>query len=233
MFNHVWWFFSLSLCFLLFVVATIPTTNKTNRRRYKILCANAIKEPCDPQKATQLILDAINLEPELYRMGNTKVLDAFGLLWNGVAVALYIIHRRKLSILQLFFSSNFFFFLFWYSNKISNINSLSLSLSLLSSYKESKLEEMKRIWLEDRKFLINPRCAMEPRSLRLFFARHIAAERGNFRLAFINIPDYSFLSDGNCFLILDFFFFFLLYRCFSSSPRLLLPRVLLHDDPSR
>lgn len=49
---------------------------------------------------------------------------------------------------------------------------------------------------------------MEPRSLRLFFARHIAAERGNFRLAFINIPDYSFLSDGNCFLILDFFFFF-------------------------
>lgn len=128
MFNHVWWFFSLSLCFLLFVVATIPTTNKTNRRRYKILCANAIKEPCDPQKATQLILDAINLEPELYRMGNTKVLDAFGLLWNGVAVALYIIHRRKLSILQLFFSSNFFFFLFWYSNKISNINSLSLFL---------------------------------------------------------------------------------------------------------
>lgn len=229
MFNHVWWFFSLSLCFLLFVVATIPTTNKTNRRRYKILCANAIKEPCDPQKATQLILDAINLEPELYRMGNTKVLDAFGLLWNGVAVALYIIHRRKLSI--LFFSSNFFF-LFWYNNKISNINSLSLSLSLLSSYKESKLEEMKRIWLEDRKFLINPRCAMEPRSLRLFFARHIAAKRGNFRLAFINIPDYSFLSDRNCFLILDFFFFFLLYRCFSSSPRLLLP-VLLHDDPSR
>lgn len=125
MFNHVWWFFSLSLCFLLFVVATIPTTNKTNRRRYKILCANAIKEPCDPQKATQLILDAINLEPELYRMGNTKVLDAFGLLWNGVAVALYIIHRRKLSI--LFFSSNFFF-LFWYNNKISNINSLSLFL---------------------------------------------------------------------------------------------------------
>lgn len=229
MFNHVWWFFSLSLCFLLFVVATIPTTNKTNRRRYKILCANAIKEPCDPQKATQLILDAINLEPELYRMGNTKVLDAFGLLWNGVAVALYIIHRRKLSILQLFFFSNFFSF--YFDNEIFNVS--SFSFSLLSSYKESKLEEMKRIWLEDRKFLINPRCAMEPRSLRLFFARHIAAERGNFRLAFINIPDYSFLSDGNCFLILDFFFFFLLYRCFSSSPRLLLPRVLLHDDPSR
>lgn len=139
MFNHVWWFFSLSLCFLLFVVATIPTTNKTNRRRYKILCANAIKEPCDPQKATQLILDAINLEPELYRMGNTKVLDAFGLLWNGVAVALYIIHRRKLSILQLFFFSNFFSF--YFDNEIFNVS--SFSFSLLSSYKESKLEEMK------------------------------------------------------------------------------------------
>lgn len=48
--------------------------------RYKILCANAIKEPCDPQKATQLILDAINLEPELYRMGNTKVFFRAGVL---------------------------------------------------------------------------------------------------------------------------------------------------------
>ncbi|XP_043589317.1 myosin heavy chain, muscle isoform X17 [Bombus pyrosoma] len=48
--------------------------------RYKILCANAIKEPCDPQKATQLILDAINLEPELYRMGLTKVFFRAGVL---------------------------------------------------------------------------------------------------------------------------------------------------------
>ncbi|XP_043518717.1 myosin heavy chain, muscle isoform X16 [Frieseomelitta varia] len=48
--------------------------------RYKILCANAIKEPCEPQKATQLILDAINLEPELYRMGLTKVFFRAGVL---------------------------------------------------------------------------------------------------------------------------------------------------------
>ncbi|XP_060814100.1 myosin heavy chain, muscle isoform X13 [Bombus pascuorum] len=48
--------------------------------RYKILCANAIKEPCDPQKATQLILEAINLEPELYRMGLTKVFFRAGVL---------------------------------------------------------------------------------------------------------------------------------------------------------
>ena len=53
--------------------------HKTNHRRYKILCANAIKEPCEPQKATQLILDGINLEPDQYRMGLTKVLDTFGL----------------------------------------------------------------------------------------------------------------------------------------------------------
>ena len=69
-------FFFVFIC----CAASQPYRNhKTNRHRYKILCANAIKEPCEPQKATQLILDAINLEPELYRMGLTKVLDAFGL----------------------------------------------------------------------------------------------------------------------------------------------------------
>ena len=66
--DHFCFFFDLSC-----------RNHKTNRHRYKILCANAIKEPSEPQKATQLILDAINLEPELYRMGLTKVLDAFGL----------------------------------------------------------------------------------------------------------------------------------------------------------
>lgn len=53
-------------------------TTTTQQHRYKILCANAIKEPCEPLKATQLILDAINLEPDQYRMGLTKVL---GYLW--------------------------------------------------------------------------------------------------------------------------------------------------------
>jgi len=46
-----------------------------HERRYKILCANAVSEPCEPQKATQIILDTINLESDQYRMGHTKVSD--------------------------------------------------------------------------------------------------------------------------------------------------------------
>lgn len=46
-----------------------------HERRYKILCANAVPESCEPQKATQIILDAINLESDQYRMGHTKVSD--------------------------------------------------------------------------------------------------------------------------------------------------------------
>ncbi|XP_025996505.1 myosin heavy chain, muscle isoform X24 [Solenopsis invicta] len=48
--------------------------------RYKILCANAVQEPCEPQKATQIILDAINLESDQYRMGHTKVFFRAGVL---------------------------------------------------------------------------------------------------------------------------------------------------------
>ena len=48
-----------------------------HERRYKILCANAVQEPCEPQKATQIILDAINLESDQYRMGHTKVSDTY------------------------------------------------------------------------------------------------------------------------------------------------------------
>lgn len=51
------------------------TTMVGHERRYKILCANAVPEPCDPQKATQIILDTINLESDQYRMGHTKVSD--------------------------------------------------------------------------------------------------------------------------------------------------------------
>lgn len=51
------------------------TTVVGHERRYKILCANAVQEPCEPQKATQIILDAINLESDQYRMGHTKVSD--------------------------------------------------------------------------------------------------------------------------------------------------------------
>ncbi|XP_025075686.1 myosin heavy chain, muscle isoform X19 [Pogonomyrmex barbatus] len=48
--------------------------------RYKILCANAVPEPCEPQKATQIILDTINLESDQYRMGHTKVFFRAGVL---------------------------------------------------------------------------------------------------------------------------------------------------------
>ncbi|KAM0725168.1 Myosin heavy chain, muscle [Formica fusca] len=48
--------------------------------RYKILCANAVQEPCDPQKATQIILETINLESDQYRMGHTKVFFRAGVL---------------------------------------------------------------------------------------------------------------------------------------------------------
>ncbi|XP_071578985.1 myosin heavy chain, muscle-like isoform X10 [Temnothorax nylanderi] len=48
--------------------------------RYKILCANAVREPCEPQKATQIILDTINLENDQYRMGHTKVFFRAGVL---------------------------------------------------------------------------------------------------------------------------------------------------------
>ncbi|XP_019882399.1 myosin heavy chain, muscle isoform X14 [Camponotus floridanus] len=48
--------------------------------RYKILCANAVQEPCEPQKATQIILDQINLESDQYRMGHTKVFFRAGVL---------------------------------------------------------------------------------------------------------------------------------------------------------
>jgi len=41
--------------------------------RYKILCAHDIKEPMEAQSATQFILDHINVAPEQYRMGHTKV----------------------------------------------------------------------------------------------------------------------------------------------------------------
>ncbi|XP_014480426.1 PREDICTED: myosin heavy chain, muscle isoform X8 [Dinoponera quadriceps] len=48
--------------------------------RYKILCAHAVQEPCEPQKATKIILEAINLESDQYRMGHTKVFFRAGVL---------------------------------------------------------------------------------------------------------------------------------------------------------
>lgn len=56
------------------------TRNTAAECRYKILCANAVPEPCEPQKATQIILETINLESDQYRMGHTKVSDSRGVL---------------------------------------------------------------------------------------------------------------------------------------------------------
>lgn len=41
--------------------------------RYKILAATQIKDGMTNEKAAQIILDAIQLDPEQYRMGKTKV----------------------------------------------------------------------------------------------------------------------------------------------------------------
>lgn len=41
--------------------------------RYKILAASKIKDSFTPEKAAQVILDHIQLDPEQYRMGKTKV----------------------------------------------------------------------------------------------------------------------------------------------------------------
>ncbi|XP_046620903.1 myosin heavy chain, muscle isoform X10 [Neodiprion virginianus] len=48
--------------------------------RYKILCAHLIKDPCEPKKAAQMILENINLEPDQYRLGLTKVFFRAGVL---------------------------------------------------------------------------------------------------------------------------------------------------------
>ncbi|XP_015512937.1 myosin heavy chain, muscle isoform X13 [Neodiprion pinetum] len=48
--------------------------------RYKILCAHLIKDPCEPKKAAQIILENINLEPDQYRLGLTKVFFRAGVL---------------------------------------------------------------------------------------------------------------------------------------------------------
>jgi len=60
-----------SKLFILFVYLTLK--NPVPYSRYKILCANLIKEPQDPLKTTQFILDYVNLDAQQYRMGHTKV----------------------------------------------------------------------------------------------------------------------------------------------------------------
>lgn len=43
------------------------------RIRYKILAASLIKDSYTPEKASQIILDLIQLDAEQYRLGKTKV----------------------------------------------------------------------------------------------------------------------------------------------------------------
>ncbi|XP_043470836.1 myosin heavy chain, muscle isoform X32 [Leptopilina heterotoma] len=48
--------------------------------RYKILCANKVKDNMDPQKAAEIILEAANVPTEQYRMGRSKVFFRAGVL---------------------------------------------------------------------------------------------------------------------------------------------------------
>lgn len=43
------------------------------RIRYKILAASLIKDSYTPEKASQVILDIVQLDAEQYRLGKTKV----------------------------------------------------------------------------------------------------------------------------------------------------------------
>lgn len=110
-----------------------------------------------------------------------------------------------LSIVENFRSFNFlqrfslpiFFLLFWRDNKISNVSS-PLSFSL-SSRGVKKLEEIEGR-IESWSFLLihAARCTSSRSCNHDYYACFslgISRQRGNFRLAFINIPDYSFLSD--------------------------------------
>ncbi|XP_063225500.1 myosin heavy chain, muscle isoform X25 [Bacillus rossius redtenbacheri] len=48
--------------------------------RYKILCAHLVKDSLTPQEATSVILDHVNIDPEQFRMGHTKVFFRAGVL---------------------------------------------------------------------------------------------------------------------------------------------------------
>lgn len=44
----------------------------TNPYSYKILNPKAVDAEKDPKKIAQVVLDAVSLDAELYRLGNTK-----------------------------------------------------------------------------------------------------------------------------------------------------------------
>lgn len=47
-------------------------TNHIPQHRYKILAAQAIAGVTDPQKVAKIILESTGLDPESYRLGNSK-----------------------------------------------------------------------------------------------------------------------------------------------------------------
>ncbi|XP_055702068.1 myosin heavy chain, muscle isoform X26 [Phlebotomus papatasi] len=48
--------------------------------RYKILCISLIKEPCKPEKASEIILNHVQLAEDQFRLGKTKVFFRAGVL---------------------------------------------------------------------------------------------------------------------------------------------------------
>lgn len=65
-------FFTLTLC-VHFDIFCYYLFHVLARIRYKILAASKIKDNMTPEKAAQVILEQIQLDPEQYRMGKTKV----------------------------------------------------------------------------------------------------------------------------------------------------------------
>lgn len=70
--------------------------------RYKILCAHLIKEPIEPQKAAQIILDNISIDSEQYRMGHTKV-DMYTLSYsrNRVLLVFKIVCKISVNVINM------------------------------------------------------------------------------------------------------------------------------------
>lgn len=55
-----------------FLSDTSVITKNCDKNSYKILAPKAMDGQKDPKKACGVCLDAVNLDEELYRLGNTK-----------------------------------------------------------------------------------------------------------------------------------------------------------------
>lgn len=42
--------------------------------RYSILCASKLRQPITPEKSARVVLEHLDIDPEQYRFGSTKVL---------------------------------------------------------------------------------------------------------------------------------------------------------------